>query len=77
MTEGSNKGGRCSICGAPVDPQLRPFCSKRCADIDLSRWLTGSYAVPGGEADADEDGDDSDVLERERTSRNTPPDRMH
>lgn len=51
-------GGRCPICGKPVDPARRPFCSKRCADIDLARWLSGSYVVAGGSADADEDGDD-------------------
>ncbi|MFI0395418.1 DNA gyrase inhibitor YacG [Paracoccus jiaweipingae] len=38
---------RCPICGKPADPKLRPFCSKRCADIDLARWLRGDYAIPG------------------------------
>ena len=37
-------------------PQFRPFCSKRCADVDLNRWLSGVYAVPVTEID-DEDGD--------------------
>ncbi len=37
----------CPICGKPADPKYRPFCSKRCADIDLGRWLTGGYAIPG------------------------------
>ncbi len=37
---------QCPICGRPTDPAARPFCSKRCADIDLSRWLNGVYAVP-------------------------------
>ena len=36
----------CPICGEETVPIYRPFCSKRCADIDLSRWLNGSYAVP-------------------------------
>ncbi|MCL3882340.1 DNA gyrase inhibitor YacG [Marivita sp. GX14005] len=36
----------CPICGKQTDPKLRPFCSKRCADIDLGRWLSGQYAVP-------------------------------
>jgi uncharacterized protein len=74
MTEGSKKGGRCSICGAPIDPALRPFCSKRCADIDLSRWLNESYAVPGGDTDADEDGDDAIAA---RGERDLPPDKLH
>jgi endogenous inhibitor of DNA gyrase (YacG/DUF329 family) len=52
-------GGNCPICGTTTDPGYRPFCSRRCADIDLARWLNGTYAVPGGQADADEDGDDA------------------
>ncbi len=45
----------CPICGKPTDVALKPFCSKRCADIDLNRWLTGVYAVPVVD-DEDEDG---------------------
>ena len=36
----------CPICGKTSDPKTRPFCSKRCADIDLGKWLGGDYAVP-------------------------------
>lgn len=36
---------RCPICGKPQDPEFRPFCSKRCADIDLGRWLGGKYRI--------------------------------
>ena len=36
----------CPICRKAVDAKYRPFCSKRCADIDLARWLNGSYAIP-------------------------------
>ncbi|MEZ5851765.1 MAG: DNA gyrase inhibitor YacG [Hyphomicrobiaceae bacterium] len=50
--------GRCPICGEPRDAHYRPFCSKRCADIDLAHWVTGKYVIAGGNADADEDGDD-------------------
>jgi hypothetical protein len=45
----------CPICGKPVQETYRPFCSKRCADVDLQRWLSGAYVVPGepeDEADA-------------------------
>lgn len=50
----------CSICKtSTVDQRFRPFCSARCKDVDLSRWLTGAYAIPGGNEDADEDGDDA------------------
>jgi uncharacterized protein len=37
---------KCPICGKPTDPAYRPFCSKRCTDVDLQRWLTGRYAIP-------------------------------
>lgn len=43
----------CPICGRPAQPTQRPFCSIRCADADLGRWLTGSYRVPGPPADAE------------------------
>ena len=44
----------CPICGKPADEMRVPFCSKRCADIDLNRWLAGVYAVPVTE-DEEED----------------------
>ena len=37
----------CPICAKPRDPHYDPFCSKRCADVDLHRWLKGSYVIPG------------------------------
>lgn len=43
---------KCPICAKPVDPGFRPFCSKRCADVDLQRWLSGRYVVAGGDDDA-------------------------
>ncbi len=54
----------CPICGRPRDPAFRPFCSRRCAQVDLGRWLTGGYAIPG-EADADEDGEGPGPVSRE------------
>jgi endogenous inhibitor of DNA gyrase (YacG/DUF329 family) len=50
------RGRRCPLCGKPEAHDFRPFCSRRCADIDLGRWLRGTYAIPG-EADAGEDED--------------------
>jgi endogenous inhibitor of DNA gyrase (YacG/DUF329 family) len=47
---------RCPICRKPAVERFRPFCSKRCADIDLNRWLKGVYAVPVKE-EAGEDGE--------------------
>jgi uncharacterized protein len=37
---------KCAICGQPAQLRYKPFCSKRCADVDLNRWLTGKYAIP-------------------------------
>jgi endogenous inhibitor of DNA gyrase (YacG/DUF329 family) len=48
-------GPRCPICGKPAAEKYEPFCGKRCADVDLNRWLSDVYAVPGNAADADED----------------------
>ena len=47
--------GKCPICGRPTVVQHRPFCSPRCKDVDLGRWLTGSYVIPTDE-EPDEDG---------------------
>ncbi len=40
---------KCPVCGKPADAQYRPFCTKRCADIDLGRWLKEGYRVPTDE----------------------------
>jgi uncharacterized protein len=44
------KAAKCPTCGKPAVADYRPFCSKRCADIDLNRWLSGRYAIPGAPA---------------------------
>jgi hypothetical protein len=49
------EGARCPICDRPVHPQHRPFCSRRCADVDLAHWLRGTYTIPGAEPDLEED----------------------
>lgn len=41
----------CPICGKDTHEEVRPFCSKRCADVDLGRWLNGQYAVPSQDPD--------------------------
>lgn len=38
---------KCPICHKAVQDAYHPFCSKRCADVDLNRWLSGNYAIPG------------------------------
>ena len=48
------KGPRCPICRQPAAEGHKPFCSKRCADIDLHRWLSGVYVVPTNEKPEDE-----------------------
>lgn len=45
----------CPICGKPVDPAHKPFCSKRCADVDLNRWLNGAYVIAGEDGLGDDD----------------------
>lgn len=55
MNEIVRKNPGCPLCGKPMEQAFKPFCSKRCADIDLNRWLSGVYAVPVKETD-DEDG---------------------
>ena len=50
----------CPICKKPAVERYRPFCSKRCADVDLNRWLKGGYAIPGA-PDMDEDGEDTAI----------------
>lgn len=56
----------CPICGEPTEDQWRPFCSRRCADIDLGRWMTGSYAIPSEEDPGPEASVDPDEEERRR-----------
>jgi endogenous inhibitor of DNA gyrase (YacG/DUF329 family) len=50
----------CPICGKPKSARFAPFCSRRCADIDLSRWLKGGYVIPGGPAGPQNDGNGGD-----------------
>lgn len=37
----------CPVCGKPATPAQRPFCSERCRQVDLGRWLSDNYAIPG------------------------------
>lgn len=59
---------KCPICGRETDDEkYRPFCSKRCADIDLGRWFNGSYNIPAAELDAE----DYEELEKEISKTET------
>jgi len=66
----------CPICGKQSAERYRPFCSKRCADIDLGRWLDGRYRVPGPpaspediESEAQEEEGDEATLDSRRRRR--------
>lgn len=48
---------RCPVCGKLAAPFFRPFCSERCRQVDLGRWLSGDYAIP---AEPERDGDERD-----------------
>jgi endogenous inhibitor of DNA gyrase (YacG/DUF329 family) len=57
---GEDAGGKtppakpCPVCGKPAAPATLPFCSKRCRDVDLNRWLSGTYVIPGRPTDAED-----------------------
>lgn len=51
----------CPICHKPPEPRYRPFCSRRCADVDLGKWLTGAYSVPVTEEEPEDDTDHSET----------------
>lgn len=59
----------CPICGKPTLRPLRPFCSKRCADLDLAKWFSDSYAVPSN------DPNDADAVEN--ALRNAKEEKPH
>ena len=50
----------CPICRKPVVDKFRPFCSKRCADVDLNRWFSGGYAIPAEEGDSGDEASDDE-----------------
>jgi len=52
----TSPGKPCAVCGKPMVARYKPFCSARCADIDLGRWLKGSYVIPGEAVDEAETG---------------------
>jgi len=53
--DGSKSKRTCPVCGKPRSEAYDPFCSRRCADVDLHRWLKGSYVIPGGGAKPEPD----------------------
>lgn len=72
---GTKTTGRCPICKDETEQAFRPFCSSRCADIDLGKWMTGSYAIPVTEHTGDSEDDGSDVVaSRTNTATQRTPD---
>jgi endogenous inhibitor of DNA gyrase (YacG/DUF329 family) len=45
---------KCPICGKPATEASKPFCSERCRDVDLNRWLSGSYKIPAARDDEED-----------------------
>ncbi|MCF6273975.1 MAG: DNA gyrase inhibitor YacG [Rhodobacteraceae bacterium] len=54
----------CPICSKDTAQRYRPFCSRRCADVDLGKWLNGSYASPAEEIEPEEAEELADFLAR-------------
>jgi uncharacterized protein len=54
----------CPICGKPTVEALRPFCSRRCADVDLNRWLSGAYVIAVTEDEEEDERRDDGPAER-------------
>ena len=61
MSARATPPANCAICEKSAHPEYRPFCSRRCADVDLQRWLSGRYAVPVVENDTGSEGSDEDA----------------
>lgn len=59
------------MCARASDEEFRPFCSKRCANIDLSRWLSGGYVIPGNRGD-----EDGEEFERPAAAREDDDDQV-
>ena len=60
----------CPICKKPAVEASKPFCSERCRDVDLNRWLSGSYAIPARDGEEeDEDGDGPNLPAGDRRDR--------
>jgi len=64
-TQGRQEG-KCPNCGRQRVAQFHPFCSRRCADVDLHRWLSGSYVIPGREDNGEPEPFDEDALPPKR-----------
>ena len=73
MSTAQNKAKGCPTCGADANSETRPFCSKRCADIDLGRWFQGAYAIPAVDA-ADDSIIDAELAASDKRRQNDSDD---
>ena len=55
IIKGPSQKAACPLCQQPAEGLHRPFCSRRCAQLDLGKWLAGNYAIPSHEAMEDSD----------------------
>jgi endogenous inhibitor of DNA gyrase (YacG/DUF329 family) len=51
---------KCPICGEPATAEFHPFCSRKCTNIDLNRWLSGRYVIPAAEETPSRERNDED-----------------
>ena len=63
---------KCPICDRDTDPKMKPFCSKRCADVDLAKWLGGSYAIASSDPD-----DAESLIEALEDAGEIDPNQLH
>jgi uncharacterized protein len=62
----AKKGTSCPVCGRARSEAYRPFCSRRCADVDLHRWLSGGYVIPGRDISGDDGEADDGIVSAPR-----------
>ena len=72
IVKGHSPKAACPLCQQPAKILYRPFCSSRCAQLDLGKWLTGGYAIPAHEAM--EDSDVETLLATQETYQKTQAD---
>lgn len=63
---------KCPMCDRDTDPKVKPFCSKRCADVDLAKWLGGGYAIASNDPD-----DVETLIEALEDAGEIDPDQLH
>jgi endogenous inhibitor of DNA gyrase (YacG/DUF329 family) len=67
MSDPVGAPAKCPICGNATVVAYRPFCSRRCADVDLGRWFTGGYAIAGD--DADDNSDEGEAAQSDKREK--------